>query len=668
MSRLLFLLPLLFLIMSTTSYSGSEPMPLPKWLRVQGAGPREKVWQLLSSKEKELAFHLMEAARAGKSFSYYQSHRHALALRDALISATSAKNLAATQKLLGKTGTEEFLIYTAKFFDAGGPYASSNRKYVLAKVTPAQVETLMKKHLSKKNQAARAEIVKLLTSPGFETQLYPESPDGAGLEACGGNLYELGIKAADVKVALAKKTLDTTLNCRVVQRGGKMECQIHTIHSPGFVGETLKKVVSSLKKAHALALTPLQAQEINSFITYFSGGVVEDFRQANVAWVKDRANSKVDFMMGWVEVYEDWLARIGSWESYVQVIDPEISRRAEALAKSAQYFEDGMPFGKFKKTFPADYSPPAIMVYYFQELANYRSGGYNLPNFDDIRRDVGAKNVIRLPLPGEDEDPDYKAAYEEMLTEFAPQSKIAGTLKHREMIWQNIVLMHEIIGHGSGTYDISKYGKNEDPISGLGSLGSALEEQRADLAALFYLGDKKLIDIGIYKDKAEATNIRNLGYDYYLADFLRRTSGQRTFTEAHQRGHWLFIKKLLEGKAAHWVARDEKSAPTLDNQVLAVLDYDRFHEVTGELFGELQRIKANREEAGLKELFAKYAPLEAIEEPWAKAILARGKDLKINAGYVEQPWRVTADGKYESFGGPTLESIATHWAKFHGEP
>jgi hypothetical protein len=100
---------------------------------------------------------------------------------------------------------------------------------------------------------------------------------------------------------------------------------------------------------------------------------------------------------------------------------------------------------------------------------------------------------------------------------------------------------------------------------------------------------------------------------------------------------------------------------TLENRVLAVVDYDKFQNVARAVLGELQAIKANREEARLKELFSKYAPLDAIREPWAQAVIKRGEKLVINAGYVEQPWRVTPDGKYESLGGETLESIAPFW-------
>jgi hypothetical protein len=233
-------------------------------------------------------------------------------------------------------------------------------------------------------------------------------------------------------------------------------------------------------------------------------------------------------------------------------------------------------------------------------------------------------------------------------------------LAHREQCYRNLVLMHEIIGHGSGTYDTSKYGKTEDPVSVLGALGSALEEQRADLTALVFVDDPKLVEVGACKDAAEAKLLRQLTYDLYLADFLLRLSRDRTVAEMHQRGHWLFVNKLLEAGAIRWVARDG-AAMTLDNQVLAVADYDRFQQVARTVLGELQAIKANREEKELKELFSKYAPLGAIGQPWAQAVIRRGQHLAINAGYVEQPWRVTADGKYEMLGGDSLESIAPFW-------
>jgi dipeptidyl-peptidase-3 len=646
-----------------TAFGASDahvtPLPLPKTIRVEGAEPRGKVWERLTPRQKKLAYHLTAAGRAGRDLLIFQTHRHGLAIKHLLEEALSAEHLPDTRALLGEKPFAEFLRYAAKFLDECGPYAGSNRKYLLREVKPEQVEQLLTRHAATLDTQARTEIVRLLTDPSYEVQLYPENPEGEGLEQTGGNYYEKGITGPEVRRVL-DKTLKPTLNSRVVRSATGLTCQTQTTESPGVVGERLRQVVAELEAARPYSETEHQRAQIEHLIKYFKSGDVEDFRQASIDWVRDRSDSRVDFMIGWVEFEGDWLVRMASWESYVQIVDPEISRLAQALARHAQYFEDHMPYGRFRKKFPPDYSPPAIMVYYFLEIAGGRTGGYNLPNFDDIRRDVGAKNVIRLPLPGEDTDPQLRAMRRAALYEFMPADKVEPVLEHREPVWRNLVLMHEIIGHGSGTYDTSKYGKTEDPVSALGSLGSALEEERADLTALVFAGDPELVQIGAVHDADEAKRFRDWTYDAYLGDFLLRTSRDRSFTEMHQRGHWLLINKLLEAGAIRWVARDGGTM-TLDNQVLAVADYDKYHQVATDLLGELQAIKANRDEAKLKALFARHAPLEAIQEPWAQAILRRGSDLAINAGYVEQPWRVTAEGKYESSGGKTLESIAPYW-------
>jgi hypothetical protein len=232
----------------------------------------------------------------------------------------------------------------------------------------------------------------------------------------------------------------------------------------------------------------------------------------------------------------------------------------------------------------------------------------------------------------------------------------------RPKAWRVLVQLHEIIGHGSGTYDESKYGREKDPVSELGNLGSALEEQRADLTALAFAGDAKLVDVGIYKDKAEALAVRNALYDEYLVDFLRHVAKERSLIEDHQRGNWLFIHMLIENGAAAWVAKDGKSQPTPDNQVLVVKDYEKVHTTAVELLGELQRIKAVRDEAAMHKLFAEHAPLEAIQEPWAQAVIKRGGKLAINAGSVEQPWQVTPDAKFRLLAiKPVLEKVAQAW-------
>jgi dipeptidyl-peptidase III len=665
--RISLLLAILLALGTFSSVHGQggdvKPLPLPKTMRVQSAVPRGEVWAKLSPKEKMLAYHLIEAANAGRELLFQRTHRHSVTIKNLLEDALSTEQIQKTKSELGEKAFQELLVYCTKFLDQGGPYAASNRKYVLEQVTQSQVQALIdrSRRASSLSKRDRTEIARLLCDGSYEVQQAPESPDGKGLEETGSNFYEKGITGPEV-MAVLDKTLKPNINSRVVRAAKGLACETLSTQSPEVVGAALRKVVDHLEAARPFAATAHQKDQIEAMIKYFRGGDVEDFRQASISWVRDRADSRVDFMIGWVEFEGDFLSRMAAWESYVQIVDPEVSRLAQTLAQRAQEFENAMPYGPFKKKFPADYSPPALMVYYFQEISGFRSGGYNLPNFDDIRRDVGAKNIIRLPMPGEDADTTLKAMRREALQEFLPAGKVEAVLANRQKVWRNVVLMHEIIGHGSGTYDTGKYGKTDDPVSILGRLGSALEEERADLTALVFVDDSKLVEAGACKDANEAKLFRELTYDVYVSDFLLRLSRDRTLAEMHQRGHWLFINKLLKAGAIHWVARDG-GRMTPENQVLAVVDYDQVQSVARAVLGELQAIKANREEEQLVALFREFAPLAAIEEPWAQAIIRRGQKLAINAGSVEQPWRVTTEGKYEMLGGSTLESIAPFWKR-----
>lgn len=642
-----------------------KPLPVPNNVRVTSSEPRQIVWSGLTAKEQRLATHLLRAATAGKPIIYLQNHRHGLLVKRMLENALSARNLARTKAELG-AGYIEFLNYAAKFTDQSGPYATSNRKYVLSVVTPDQIATLFRRHTRGASAQDVQEAVRLLTDSEYEVISQPEDASGAGLETAGGNNYEKGLTGQQVADAM-KAGLNSNLNCYIKRDAkGAIVCDVQALNNPHLnpvVRKAMTTIVKELNLALPFASSQHQSNQIRHLITYLQTGDTEEFRQMNIEWVKDGTSSKVDFMMGYVEVYQDYLNQIGAWESYVQIVDPKTTQLSIALAKNAQAFENNMPYGVYKKTFPADYAPPALMVYYFQELSAFRSGGYNLPNFDDIRRDVGAKNVIRLDLPGLDKNPKTLEVRHQMFQEFGLASKVDESVNNWTKARQALVLLHEIIGHGSGTYDTTKYGPKEDPVGALGALGSALEEQRADLAALVFAADPILVKVGFYTDAKEATLVRNVMYDTYLVTFLQGTSKQRSLSEAHQRGHWVLINKLIERNAIKRVSRDGVSPVTDENFVWAVTDYELYHQVCSDLLAEMQKIKAERDEAGLKTLFEKYAPLDAIELPYFQAVIARGAKLEINSGSIEQPWILNAN-KIQPLGDNTsLEGIAPYFGK-----
>jgi hypothetical protein len=614
------------------------PLPLPRRLRVETAQARAELFERLSRREQALLGALTRAGTAGRPLLFSQMHRLAPQGATFFARAFSAEARAASRRMLGDAGYEALLRFAAKFHDHGGPYAPSNRKYRLDDVAPDALDALTRNLCPGWSSADRDAWVSLCTDPGHEPRCFPESPDGAGLEDCGGNHYERGLRGDEVRAALGRG-LATTLNSRVGRGAdGSLVAVRQTTALADERGRCLSTVVRHLRDALHFSERPEQRRQLEHTIAYFEKGDVSDFRAASAAWVRDRSGSTVDFMIGWVEVYEDWLARIGSWESYVQLVDPGVTRDTEKLARLASHFEARFPYGPWRKTFAPNWAPPAILVYYFQEIATYRSAGYNLPNFDDLRRDVGAKNVIRLPMPGEENDPSVAAPWEEVLATFALPEDRDTLAKYRVRAWRNLVLLHEVVGHGSGAYDASRFRADEDPVSGLGALGSALEEQRSDLAALFCLTDPAMVDAGLVASAEEGRRLASATYRFYLVDFLRRLSGQRSLVEAHQRGHWLFVSRALREGSIAW-----RSLPQ-GGQTLVVVDDAAFERSVAKLLEELQTIKALRDVPRLEALFATEAPLEAAEEPWARDIIARGEHLEIHGGAFEQPWTIERAG------------------------
>jgi dipeptidyl-peptidase-3 len=649
----------------------ATPLPVKKKFTISNTAPLEFLWSNLSEKEKKLAFHLQNAARAGRDLLFFQSHRHALLIKATFEEAFNSSHFNATQAFFGgteegKKAFQELMLYFAQFEDQGGPYATSNRKYILSLVTPDQVIQLFKKYAGGIEESTLTEVVKLLTDPQYEVIRRPEDPSGSDLILAGGNIYQTGLMGEEIQQAI-NQGLKIDLNCQVVKEivTQQIECMKMTVQTPGKIGTVLSHVVQELEQAIPFATTDHQKKQIESTIQYFITGDQEDFRQASIEWVKDGAKSTVDFMMGFVEVYDDYKGNVGTWESYVQIADPKMTQISQLLAKSAQHFENSMPYGQWKKVFPENYSPPALMVYYFQEIAGMRSGGYNLPNFDDIRRDVGAKNIIRLPMPGELENPERKLIYQELYQTFGRAEKVDHLVENFQKQRQVVVLLHEIIGHGSGTYDTQKYAEKEDPISALGSLGSALEEQRADLTALVFAADPKLVKAGIYKTDQEALVVRDAMYDIYLIDFMRWIGREQSFAESHMRGHWLLINALLQKGAIAWENQDASDSQSLnpETQILVVKDYMAFHEVCLDLLAQLQDIKANRKVKELEVLFKEKAPLDEIQKPWAQAMIKRGENLRINSGTYEQSWIIDSSLKFKAVSEPTLESVSQGWSK-----
>ena len=632
------------------------PIPVKKEILVKSSEQRKLNFKKLDDADRKLAYHLFRVARLGRPLLLDQSHRFAWDIHQLFTKALNSKNWNKTEKLLSSEGFAEFLNYALLFEDQNGPYVPSNRKYILSKVSEKELLLLLKKYHSTQNNEA---IAAFMTDPKIEVLQRPED-DSQDLTTVGGNLYQKGITSLELKAAHAKG-LQVSLNGQVVKnKKGELSISLYAANNPALaphLRKALQAMVKEMRECVKLAKTEHQKAQFQSMEEYFETGNNDAFRKFNIDWVKDGTDSHLDFMAGFVETYGDFRNSIAFWESYLSVVDPKMTAVSKNLAKAAQYFEDRLPYGKFKKKFPVNYSPPAMMVNILDEQSDLHILGFNLPNFDDIRRDVGAKNLISLDVNGAEKDEATKVKMTEVLTSFLNPDRVEATRQDWGNSIQEMVLFHEIIGHGSGTYDQSKYAKEEDPTSALGALGSALEEERADLTSLVFANDPQLVKIGYYPDQAAADRIRMSAYDMYVTRFFMRVAKDRNLSEAHAHGQQVFFNRLLKAGAIELKPRNAEGA-NKDDQIIFVKDYDLYQKEAVRLLEELQRIKATRDVEALKKLFATDGELSDIEKPWMQNLMKRAEKLRYFIPTVVQPWTLTPKGEFKIIGDLSLKSVA----------
>ena len=378
-----------------------------------------------------MARYLIAASEAARPLLFFQSHRYALTIRQLIEKSLARENISKTKKILGE-GFQEYLNYSAIFEDQHGPYSNSNHKMYLQRVSNAQIKELLKSYGSA-NEKSQSEIALLMTDPYFEAMHHPDNNSGIGIENCGTNMIQKGITAEQLKSVLSKKPgLD--LNTRIVlDHNGEIKIQVMALNNSELDPEilaALRRTVAALREATRFALTEHQKNQLNYAIKYLEKGNIEDFRELNREWVRDRTDSKVDFVIGWTEVYNDHFSRMGTWETYVQILDDQTTLEAKKLAAVAPYFEEKMPYGPYKKTFPKDYAPPAILATWFHEIGDSHPSGFNLPNFDDIRIETGAKNSIRVRPPQERKNPTSVALKPANITEFSSESDRQALLEN----------------------------------------------------------------------------------------------------------------------------------------------------------------------------------------------------------------------------------------------
>ncbi len=408
----------------------------------------------------------------------------------------------------------------------------------------------------------------------------------------------------------------------------------------GKYGPYLTKIVENLKKARDYAEDEKQKEVIDKLVAFYETGNLKTFDEYSIAWVENTA-PLVDFVNGFIECYGDPLGLKSSWESIVNFKDVEATKRAEKLSQNAQWFENNSPVDpKFKKDKVKGVSAKVIRAAILGgDLYPSTAIGINLPNSNWVRAEHGSKSVTIANLTHA-----YAQAAKGsgMMKEFAASQEYIDLMdKYGDLTDDLHTDLHECLGHGSG-----KLMPGVDPDS-LKAYGSTIEEARADLFALYYLADSKLVEMGLLPDAEayKASYIQQM-MNGLLTQMVRIKLGDQ-IEESHMRNRALIARWAFEhGKGKGKDGKDVIEMVDRQGKTYVVInDFEALRNLFGQLLAEIQRIKSTGDFKGARDLVETYGV--KIDPALHKQVLERYTKLNIAPykGFINPVYKAVTDSK-----------------------
>jgi dipeptidyl-peptidase-3 len=560
-------------------------------------------FRALPLKEKTLAWHLYQAALAGRDIFYDQRYAHSLEMRDVLEAIVAAETPPAASPAAGidpKT-FREIQRYTKLFWINTGPYDNITAQKFVLKCTPAAFAAAA--HAAGKAGASfpakngetldqlLARLEPMFFDPAVDPMVTAKTPPPGKdiLTASSNNLYG-GVTVKDLEGFQER----FPLNSRLTKRNGRLVEEVYRVG--GRYSAQISAIIHHLEAAIPYATGPM-ADALRALITFYRSGETKDRVAYDVAWVQDKA-SPVDTINGFIEVYLDARGSKGAWEALVYHVNGEKTAEIRKLAGDAQWFEDHMPWDpKFRKQGVQGITANAVdVVIETGDSGPITPVGINLPNDDAVRERYGSKSVA-LSNVSEAYDKSTLPAFR---SEFAwTPEEAERAAKWTALSGDLTTSMHEVIGHASGKVEERLKG---NPQVALKEQFSALEEARADLVALYFLPDPKLVELGLVKkeDHDEIVRTEYEGYARNAMVQLRRVRQGTQIEEDHMRNRQMIVRWLMaNAKAIDTRVRDGKTYYVMTDPVA-------FREGIGRLLAEVQRIKGEGDYLAARRLFETY--------------------------------------------------------------
>lgn len=571
-------------------------------------------WEKLTLKEKKLVYYLAQAGYAGRDIFWDQNYRHNLKIRAAL------ENI--YQNYKGDKNDENwknFEIYLKRVWFSNGIH----HHYSNDKIRPGFPQTYLQELLKETKTNLDASIVEVLFND-VDAKKVNLNQSKDLVQGSAVNFYSRGLTVTDVENFYSAmkndslRPLSLGLNSKLIRtESGKIEERIW--QSGGMYGAAIDKITYWLEKAVGVAENQPQADALNLLIKYYQTGDLKTWDDYNVAWVK-ATEGNIDYINGFIEVYDDPLGHKATFESLVQIKDFDMSAKMDIISKSAQWFEDNSPL------MPEHKKENVVGISYKTVIAAAESGatspatpiGVNLPNADWIRAAHGSKSISL----GNIIDAYNKAGNAERLKEFAfDEEEIKLSQRYSELADKLHTALHEVVGHASGQINPGV----GTPKETLKSYASTLEEGRADLVALYYMYDPKLQELGMVDDWK---SLGKTAYNDYIRNGLMtqlvRIEPGQNIEEAHMRNRqWVSAWVFEQGKADNVIERMERNGKTY----FKINDYEKLHQLFGALLKETQRIKSEGDYEAGKELVETYGV--KVDQKLHQEVLERNKKFNI---------------------------------------
>lgn len=584
-------------------------------------------WNNLDVQKRTYVYYLGQAGLAGRDMMWDQNYRHNLEIREALEAVYTNSEDKSSDEF------NAFKEYTKRVWFSNGIH----HHYSMMKFTPEFSKTWFGNALQEAKGTISEEALQAMFDSEMDSKKVELDPKKGLLESSAVNFYAPDISTAEAEAFYAdmidrsdKRPIEYGLNSRLYKDAdGTIKEDVYKVG--GLYGPALERVVFWLEKAEKIAETPRKATALRKLIQYYKTGDLKIWDDYNIQWAA-AVEGDVDYINGFIEVYNDPLGYRGSYETVVEINDVDASGRMKVLMDNVQWFEDNSPFlPEHKKDKVVGVSYKVVNVASEAGDASPSTPiGVNLPNSNWIRAQYGSKSVSL----GNIVYAYSKAGGSGMLKEFSnDEEEIAMAEKYGDAAGKMHTALHEVVGHASGKLEEGV----GTPKETLKSYASTIEEGRADLVALYFMLDNKLVEYGLM----ESTDVGRAEYDSYIRNGmlaqLRRLEKGADIEEAHMRNRAWIANWVVEKGGSEVIEKLEREGNIFYN----IVSYEKLQGLFGKLLQKVQTIKSQGD----------YAAAEALVE---------GYGVKVNQDVHQQVLDRSSKLKSPAYGGfvnPTLEAV-----------